>query len=266
MGFEVMFLGIVALLAFLIIIGTIIAVVIIMRRPDNATFSQPLGVETSLDADTSTPDATPGDLLQTAVSSQTPQEDMKTYLARKKQELVDFELTDLSNSFQGTTSGAERYGVILPLGQKDTPLVTFRSHVPGAQNAAIIAETIYGEMKIAIGQGKAGVQWDGELIGVLDFGNQRILGPEGQLLGGMERPLSDSVGVSEANSYPISFFGEKVADVTMVINALSALRWFGNEDTDRLPAFENLSPIEDDNHTLLLVGALLLEIAFFSML
>jgi hypothetical protein len=265
MGFEIMFLGIVALLAFLIIIATIIAVIVIMRRPDSPSV-QPSNAETLLDADTSTPDTPSSDLLQTATASPTPQEDMKTYLARKKQELVEFELEDLSNSFQGTTSGTERYGVILHLSQEDTPLVTFRSHVPGPQNGAIIAETIYGEMKIVIGQGKAGVQWDGELIGVLDFGKQRILGAEGQLLGSMERPLPEGVGFGEANSYPISFFGEKVADVTMIVNALSALRWFGNEDTDRLPAFENLSPIEDDNQTLLLVGALLLEIAFFSML
>ncbi|HEY85609.1 MAG TPA: hypothetical protein G4N96_10930 [Chloroflexi bacterium] len=265
MSFAGMFLGIVALLAFLIIIATIIAIIVIMRRPD-ASSNQPSNVETLLDADTSTPDTLSSDLLQTATPSPTPQEDIKTYLARKKQELVEFELEDLSNSFQGTTSGTERYGVILHLSQEDTPLVTFRSHVPGPQNGAIIAETVYGEMKIVIGQGKAGIQWDGELIGVLDFSKQRILGTEGQILGSMERPLPDSVGLGEVNSYPVSFFGEKAADVTMIINALSALRWFGNEDTDRLPAFENLSPIEDDNQTLLLVGALLLEIAFFSML
>jgi len=265
MGFEVIFLGIVALLAFLIIVATTIAVIVIMRRPDTSP-SQPSNGETLLDVNASTPDTPSRDLIQTATPSPTPQEDMKTYLARKKQELVEFELEDLSNSFQGITSGAERYGVILHLSKEDTPLITFRSHVPGPQNGAIIAETVYGEMKIVIGQGKAGIQWDGELIGALDFSKQRILGAEGQLLGSMERPLPDSAGFGEATSYPISFFGEKVADVTMTVNALSALRWFGNEDTDRRPAFENLSPIEDDNQTLLLVGALLLEIAFFSML
>jgi len=258
-----MFLGVIALLAFLIIVGTIIAVIVILRRPESAQSSGQSSPDVVPGLDTSTPDALPG--VQ-PTPSPTPQEDMQDFMTTQKQRLAEFELKDLSNSFQGTTGDGERQGAILHLTEEALPLIVFSSRAPSAKNGVITAETIYGEMKVAIGQGRAGIQWNGEPIGILEFSNQRILGPEGQLLGRMERPLPDSVGIGEVSAYPISFMGEKAADVGMLVNALSTLRWFGDEDADQQAAFENVASDLEDNQTLILLGALLLEFGFFSIL
>ncbi len=262
MGFETLFLLIVAVLAILIVLGTAIAVLVVLRKSDKSE-----AIETAADPITDAA-ATPIPSVAERLSSEkptmvpTPIEDIEAYLTEQRAKLTDFELHELSNTFKGTTSNGQRRGVVLNLTDKEIPLIAFNSQAFNPQTGTIAAETKYGKMEIIITQGRAGVQWDGEPVGVLDYTRQRILGPQGQLLGSMERPEGDMGG----KPYPIGFFGEKVADVTTHINAQSTLRWFGSEEDDMLPAFTHLKTDLEDNQTLLLVAALLLETGFFNVL
>ena len=188
---------------------------------------------------------------------------MEAWLAEQRNNLSEFDLQEVSNTFKGTTNEGQRTGVLLHLTKEEKALVAFTGQVFSPQNGAISAETVYGMMEMTVAQGKAVVQWNGELLGVLEFSKQRILGPEGGLLGTMERPAPGSEG---DGYYPITFFGQKAADVTTRINAVSTLRWFGGEDVQREPGYQNLATDLEDNQTLLLLAALLLEIGFFDVL
>ena len=81
------------------------------------------------------------------------------------------------------------------------------------------------------------------------------------MLGSMERPALGS----ETGSYPVTFVGQKAADVTTQINAVGTLRWFGDEGSSKAPAFENLAEDLEDSQTLLVLAALLLEIGFMDL-
>ncbi len=258
--FETIFLLVVALLAILIILGTAIAVIIVARKPANGK-QQVAKPAVTLDevAQTNEDVVTP----QQPTYAPTPIEDIEAYLTEQRDKLADFELQDLSNAFKGTTNQGQRKGVILHLTEPDTPLIAFTSQAYTPSAGTITAETKYGKMELIITQGRAGVQWNGEPLGVLDYTRQRILGPQGQLLGSMERP-GDHAG--DGGRYPIGFFGQPAAEVITTVNALSTLRWFGNDEIEPLPAFENLNPDLEDDQTLLVMAALLLEIGFFDLL
>ena len=259
-GFETIFLAVVGLLALLIILGTVVAVIIVLRRPSSQQPAVGGGGTGPLDSSVVPPDITSA--TQTT-RIPTPIEDVEAWLAEQRNNLTDFDLQEVSNTFKGTTNEGQRTGVILHLTEEERALVAFTGQVFSPQNGAISAETVYGTMEMTVAQGKAVVQWNGETLGVLEFGKQRILGPEGGLLGTMERPTPGSEG---NGYYPISFFGRKAADVTTRINAVSTLRWFGGEDVQREPAYQNLVTDLEDNQTLLLLAALLLEIGFFDVL
>lgn len=262
MGFEVIFLIVVAVLALLIVVGTIIVVLVVMRRPaaDQPESPMPVNMDIVADgkADTPQPTATPH-----PTHIPTPIEDVEAYLTEKRSELAEFDLADLSTSFKGSTHDGQRSGIILHLTQPETPLIAFTSQAYSPQNGAITAETSYGKMELVVAQGKAGVQWQGTPLGILEFGKQRILGAEGQLLGSMERP---SVPDVDSPFYPVSIFGQKIAEVNTRVNALSTLRWISNDEADMLPAFKEVSSELEDTQTLLLLAASLLEIGFFSLI
>lgn len=261
MGFETLFLLIVAVLALLIVVGTAVAALLVLRKSGNsAPTPEPiLPAETVADATPSVAERLAG---QQPTMVPTPVEDIEAYLAEQRAKLTDFELHQLSNTFKGTTNNGQRRGIVLHVNDAEIPLIAFNSQAFNPQTGTISAETKYGKMEVIITQGRAGVQWNGDPVGVLDFTRQRILGPQGQLLGSMERPEGNLNG----KPYPIGFFGEKVADLTTKVNAQSTLRWFGSEEDEMLPAFTNLKKDLEDNQTLLLVGALLLEIGFFDVL
>jgi len=183
-------------------------------------------------------------------------------LSAKRGELADFDLTDVSTSFKGSTHDGQRSGIILHLTEPETPLIAFTSQAYSPQNGAITAETSYGKMELVIAQGKAGVQWQGTPLGILEFSKQRLLGAEGQLLGSLERPASPNI---ESPFYPVSILGQTIAQVNTQVNALSTLRWISNDEAEMLPAFKEVAPELEDTHTLLLLAASLLEIGFFSM-
>lgn len=257
------FLIIIVLLALLVILGTIIAVVVVLRRPEKKVSSQSqtvADISARTETTTKTPTPPPASVKPTYVP--TPQEDIETYLSEQRDHLAEFELKDVSNTFKGTTNEGQRQGVILHLADPEIPLVAFTSQAFNAQNGTVNAETIYGKMELIIAQGKAGVKWDGKPLGILEYSKQRIFGSEGQLLGGIEHP-----GPGKKDGYyPISFVGQKAADVTIAINAVSTLRWFGGEESEQLPAFKNILPDLEDRETLLLLAALLLQIGFFDLL
>lgn len=264
MNFETLFLLIVAVLAILIVVGTAIAALVVLRKSNKSAVSpsepmEPIVTESLADSGSS-PLARLAAQQPTMVP--TPIEDIEAYLKEQRAKLAEFELPELSNTFKGTTTNGERRGVILHINDAEIPLIAFSSQAFNPQTGTIAAETKYGKMEIIITQGRAGVQWDGNPVGVLDYTRQRILGPQGQLLGSMERPEGELGG----KPYPVGFFGEKVADVNTRINVQSTLRWFGTETSDALSAFSNLKPDLDDNQTLLLMGTCLLEIGFFNVL
>ena len=244
-------------MALLIILGTLIAVIVVLRRPSNE-FSQP-AMATATAGAIDVADSPPSVVETMPV---TDSNDFDAYLEEQKANLSAFELGDLSNSFKGISQDNQRTGIILHQADGETGLVAFTSQALNPQSGIITGETAYGKMEIIITSGKAGVKWQGDPLGILDFGNQRILGPEGRLLGSLERP---AVG-SEDGSFPISFLGQKAGDLTTDINAVGTLRWFDNESGDVKPAFENLATDLEDNQTLLLMAALLLEVGFMSLL
>lgn len=257
------FLIIIALLALLIVAGTIIAVIMVLRKPEGKSLlpKQPAtNISARTEPTTKTPTPTPP-AKPTYVP--TPQEDIEAYLSEQREHLAEFELKDVSNTFKGTTNEGQRQGVILHLDDPEIPLVAFTSQAFNQQNGTVNAETIYGKMELIIAQGKAGVKWDGKPLGILEYSKQRILGAEGQLLGGIEHP---GPGKNDGGYYPISFVGQKAADVTTAINAVSTLRWFGGEESEQQPAFKNILPDLEDRETLLLLAALLLQIGFFDLL
>lgn len=253
---ETTFLLGVGALAIIIILGTIITALIVMRKP----------AKESEKAD-NLPDTSPPVSVQDRLSSQhpthvpTPIEDIEAYLAEQRGKLAEFELHDLSNTFKGTTNAGQRKGIVLHQSAEDTPLIAFSSQGFNPQTGTINAETKYGKMEIIITQGRAGVQWDDKPIGILDYTRQRILSDQGQLLGGMSRPE-----IVTGEPYAIDFLGEQAAKITTDINALSTLRWFGGDDKEIYPALTEINPKLDDTQTLLVMGALLLEIGFFDLL
>ncbi len=202
---SVIFLGVISLLACLIVLGTIIAVVIIMRKPASA---KPAAVKQPKPAISATSDTSESDLIGSnetiQLSSPTPSQDVAEYLQQQQQNLAEFELKDISTTFKGDTNNGQRSGVILHLTQPDTPLITFSSQIYNAKNGSISADTVYGKLELIIAQGRAGVQFEGAPLGILEYSKQRILGGEGQLLGSMERPVGDMSG-TEIESYPINF-------------------------------------------------------------
>lgn len=259
MNSEMTFLLVIGALAIIIVLGTAVAALIVLRKPSgeeaksaktnqaNTTNKPPVSVQERL---SSQPTAVP-----------TPIEDIEAYLAEQRGKLAEFELKDLSNTFKGTTNAGQRKGIILHHSAEDTPLIAFSSQSFNAQTGTITAETKYGKMEVIITQGHAGVQWDGEPIGVLDYTRQRILSGQGQLLGSMNRPE-----IVTGEPYAIDFLGERAAKVTTNINALSTLRWFGGDDKEIFPALTEINPKLNDTQTLLVMGALLLEIGFFDLL
>jgi len=249
---------VVGVLAILIILGTIIAVIRILRQP--ASGAPRPAVVNGLDALSEETGALPPTPMETI--PMTDSGDFDVYLAEQREKLSEFELRDLSNSFKGVTQEGQRSGVVLHNADSDTGLVVFTSQAFNPQSGIVSAETAYGKMELVITQGRAGVKWQDNPLGVLDYTNQRIMGPEGQLLGSLERPPAGR----EAEQYPIGFFGHKAADLTTQINALSTLRWFGNEGSEQMPAFQNLVEDLEDNQILLLLAALMLEIGFMDLL
>ena len=248
---------VVACLALLIIAGTAVAVFRVLRQPSSAPAktrtpaSGTPAVETAAEADSDS-------MMETMPT--TTAEDVDSLIAQA--ELSPFELSDLSNSFKGITQEGERSGIVLHAVDPEISLIAFSSQLFNQQNGFVKAETAYGSMELIIAQGRAGVKWEGEPLGVLDYTNQRILGPKGQLLGSMERP---PVG-QETDFYPVGFFGQKAADVLTHINAMSTLRWFGDEEDAIRPALDNVADELEDTQTLLILAAFLLEIGFMSLL
>ena len=238
------FLGVIGFLAVLVVIGTVVAIIIILRQPN----TQKPNTATNATGDGQEPVAP----IEDAIEGDAGQE-----------ELIEFELTDVSSSFRGVSQNRQRDGVILHLTQPDAGLISFKSQAFSEEQGSIIAETVYGKMEVIIAQGKAGVKWDDEPLGVLDYSNQRILGAEGQILGSMERPLESE---PENGYYPIGFYGQHMADVSMAIQSIATLRWFDDQDTDSQSAYQNIAEELDDVQTLLLIGAFLLEVGFFDVL
>jgi len=252
---ETMFLLIIGAIAVLIILGTLVTALIVLRKSSNK--------DEKIDASKHVSPVSVQDRLSSQQPTQvpTPIEDIESYLAEQRGKLAEFELHDLSNTFKGTTNAGQRKGIILHHSADDIPLIAFSSQGFNPQTGTINAETSYGKMEIVITQGRAGVQWDGKPIGVLDYPRQRILSDQGQLLGNMNRPE-----MTIGEPYAIGFFGETAAMITTNINALSTLRWFGGDGDEISPAFTGLKKDLDDTQTLLLMGALLLEIGFFDLL
>lgn len=252
-------LTVVAGLAILIILAMVIGVIYVLRQPGTSSVSSVASGTSSITPETAS--TGPASMAQTLPS--TDADDIDTYLAEQRANLGDFALKDLSNSFKGITQDGQRRGIILHINDPDVGLVAFTSRILNPQTGDIRAETTYGKMEVIIRQDRAGLKWEGEPLGILDYTNQRILGSGGQqLLGSMERP---PIG-REAGYYAIGFFGQKVADITTDINALSTLRWFGDEEGELMPAYQNLVDDLEDNQTLILLGALLLEVGFMDLL
>jgi hypothetical protein len=250
-------LAVVSCIALVIIIGTVAATIYVLRRTSTtparkstAAVEKPVAAEASADASDSMTETMPT----------TTAEDVDSLIAQA--ELSPFELGDLSNSFKGISQGSERSGIVIHAADPDISLIAFTSQIFSQQNGVVKAETTYGSMELIIAQGRAGVKWEGQPLGVLDYTNQRILGPQGQLLGSMERP---PIG-QESGSYPVGFFGQKAADITTQINAMSTLRWFGDEEEAIRPALENVADELEDTQTLLVLAIFLLEIGFMSLL
>lgn len=254
-----LFLIAIAAIAFLIIVSTIVAVIIILRRPDPNQATSQRGNRPSDgigSGEVNTPSG-PGGEAMTA-------EDPAAYLLQQRDSLIEFELKDISNNFKGITQDAQRRGLITHLTNPDVALIAFVSEIYNPTSASIKAETVYGSMELIITQGKAGMRWEGQPLGVLDYTNQRILGDSGQLLGSMERPSPESG--TRVESYPVGFFGQPVAEVLTTISASSTLRWFDDQDTEPTPIFSNLANELDDEQTLLLLGIVVLEFGYFSVL
>lgn len=252
-------LTVVACVAILIILATVIGVIYALRQSDTGSASAVASGASSIAPEAAS--TGPASMAQTLPSADV--DDIDTYLAEQRTNLGEFALKDLSNSFKGVTQDGQRRGIILHIDDPDVGLVVFTSRVLNPQTGDIRAETTYGKMEVIIRQNRAGLKWEGEPLGILDYSNQRILGPDGQqLLGSMERPPAGR----EAGYYAIGFFGQKVADVTTTVNALSTLRWFGDEEGELMPAYQNLVDDLEDNQTLILLGALLLEVGFMDLL
>ncbi len=242
---------IIGVFAILVILLMLVAVIIVLRQPDTNTpqESNTSTVYQNLDFDDSF-DSSSFD----SAGIEEPEE----------MTLTEFALADLSNQFRGTTQGRQREGMILHVSQPDTGLVAFASQLDSPTKAIIQAETVYGKMEVMISQGRAGVKWDDEPIGVLDYSNHRILGAEGQILGSMERP---TLGGPSEGYYPVGFYGQQAAEVVMQFKGLSTLRWFGDQDnSDVSPAFQGIVDELEDVQTLMLLAVLLLEVGFFDML
>ena len=152
MSFETLFLLIVAVLAILIVLGTSITALVVLRkskRNDSPTAPaiEPIITESVSDSSTS---------ALSRLSSPhptivpTPIEDIESYLAEQRQKLAEFELPELSNTFKGSTTNGERRGVILHLNDVETPLIAFNSQAFNPQTGTIAAETTYGKMEIII--------------------------------------------------------------------------------------------------------------------
>ncbi|NIP22927.1 MAG: hypothetical protein GWO38_03670, partial [Phycisphaerae bacterium] len=178
-------LTVVAFLAILIVVATVIGVVYVLRQPDTGNASPVASEASNIAPETVSTD--PASMAQTLPSTDV--DDINTYLAEQRTRLGDFALKDLSNSFKGITQDGQRRGIILQVDDPDVGLVAFTSRIVDPQNGDIRAETTYGKMEVIIRQDRAGLKWEGEPLGILDYTNQRILGPGGQqLLGSMERP------------------------------------------------------------------------------
>ena len=257
---PIILLAVVGTLALLIIIATAIAVIRILRQPEIRTATQTASSAATVTSEALNTPTPAVDMAETIPLAEI--DDINTYLDEQRANLIDFELSDLSNSFRGTTQEGQRMGMILHITDSEIGLVAFTGQAFNPQSGVVTAETTYGAMELVITQGRAGVKWGGEPLGILDYTNRRILGPEGQLLGSMDRPPASN----EDGYYPVGFLGQKVADVTTQINALSTLRWFGNENEDQLAAFQDMAPDLEDNQTLLLLATFLLEIGFLNLL
>jgi len=256
-----LFLMVIGVIAVLIVLVTVVAVVIILRQPDGASN----GSTRATNGSDSNPSSEPAPVADPSPASFDTQ-DPETYLAEQRANLDEFQLADVSNGFRGTTQDGERRGLVSHLDNPDAGVIAFTSQIYSDTNGVVKAETVYGSMELVITQGRAGVRWDQQPLGILDYTNKRILGPEGQLLGSMERPDPDTLNPGEVNYYPIGFFGQHTADVVMSISASSTLRWFGDQDVEQSPAFRNIAEELEDEQTLLLLSALLLEFGFFNVL
>ena len=257
---PVLFLTIIGVIAVIIILATIVAVIIILRQPNNGK-AKPEKESQPTD-EGQNPIPPPSDEGPEFEADEAPE----AFLAAQKDELAEFELAQLSNNFRGVSQEQQRRGVITELNDANQGLIAFTSQIYNPSNAIIKAETVYGSMELIITQGKAGVRWNEEPLGVLDYSNLRILGPEGQLLGSMERSTPDDPSDEAGYYYPIGFYGQAAAEVITQISAASTLRWFGDQDVEQRAAYQNVIDDLEDVQTLLLVGALLLEFGYFSLL
>ncbi|OQY47664.1 MAG: hypothetical protein B6242_04390 [Anaerolineaceae bacterium 4572_78] len=231
MGSAVLFLWIIAGFAIVVVIGMVIAVVVILMQaePDEQSKSK----------------ATAEQLAEQAAAESV-----------------------ASQTKPATKQTTYRAGVVLHAIEDDKPVVVFTSEFSGAEAATIEAETTYGHMELHIAKGTAKVQWEEEALGELEFEKQRIITPSGQLLGSLQRPSYKTHRSNDIKSYPIDFFGQKAADVTTIVTATSTLKWFGAEDEGKnAPALQNLNSEElEDEETLFLIGAVLLEFGFFDVM
>ncbi len=270
MGSAVLFLWIIAGFAIVVVIGMVIAVVVILMQaePDEQSKSKATAEQLAEQAAAeSVASQTKPATKQTTISS-SPQEDFESYIKDQQEKLVEFDLSDISSNFQGVTREGYRAGVVLHAIEDDKPVVVFTSEFSGAEAATIEAETTYGHMELHIAKGTAKVQWEEEALGELEFEKQRIITPSGQLLGSLQRPSYKTHRSNDIKSYPIDFFGQKAADVTTIVTATSTLKWFGAEDEGKnAPALQNLNSEElEDEETLFLIGAVLLEFGFFDVM
>ena len=264
LGFETMFLIGVAVIAMLIMVATAIGALLALRgSKSNESQETPQSAVETRTTPLEDVSEESDDVEMQPTYAPTPMEDIEAYLSNQRAQLTEFELKDVSTSFRGTTNDNQRKGVVVRVDDPDTPLIAFTSQAFNPQSGTVTAETAYGKMELIVTQGRAGVQWEGEPLGILDYSKQRILGAEGQLLGSLERPSTEAGNVG---NYPIGFFGQKAADISTTINALSTLRWFSSEDTEHQAAFSDIAPDLEDQQTLLLLATLMLEIGFFDVL
>ncbi|MFQ5611053.1 MAG: hypothetical protein ACE5H9_02870 [Anaerolineae bacterium] len=193
--------------------------------------------------------------------------DPDTYLAEQKSALQEFSLADLSNTFRGVTGQGYRQGVIVHHRQPDVPLIAFATQTSGGQMGLIKATTTYGEIELTVTAGRADVVWKGDKLGTLDYQHQRVLGPEGQLLGEINRPAGALNLQLGDQHYPISFFGQKAGELHYAVQGLSSLRWLSDtEEEEQPPAFSDLNPELNDTQQVFMMTALVMEVGFFDFL
>jgi hypothetical protein len=190
--------------------------------------------------------------------------DPEEFLAEQRGNLQEFSLEDLSVAFRGVSGQGYRQGTIVHHSQPVIPLISFVVETSGGQMGLIRASTVYGDMELTVTAGRADLDWNGDRLGALDYGNQRILGPEGQLRGELPRPAFTAGLPPVDKHFPISFLGKKAGELHCAIEGLSNLRWLTDTDAETYPpAFTETQPELDDSQQIFMMAALVMEVGFF---